>query len=315
MKTICKIVSQTVRQWLDDGAFQIAAALAFYVVISLAPLVTLSLSAASLFYGEEALRGRLVQQIEHIVGAPGAEVIQSILVSARQHNPGIVGAISVVMLLVGASALFLQLQKALDAVWNVAPRRDLSWHYTLKVRLLSMALVLGVGFLLLLSTVAGAVLEYFAGIVPTVATVWQSLSSLSGVVVATLLFAALFKVLPDAIIRWRDVWVGAAVTAILFEIGRIAIGFYLGKSTAASAYGAGGSLIALLLWIYYSALILLLGAEFAQVYARCIGNRIRPAAHAYRTSLASLPVDDEGRPILDSASRDRIKNRTEAKAS
>lgn len=315
MRTFWTVAKQSVRQWLADDAFSLAAALSFYTVISLAPLVTLSLAVASLFYGERAVRGQLVEQIEHVVGEPGAEVIQGILAHAHAMRPGLMGLVSVVILLVGASFVFVQLQRSLNAVWNVAPRPDLTWRYTLKGRLLSMLLVLCLGLLLLLVTIAATALEYVTALVPAVGIVWHGVNFLAGIALVTLLFAALFKLLPDAVVAWRDVWVGALVTALLFEIGRHALAVYLGRSAPGSAYGASGSLVALLLWIYYSALIILLGAEFAQVYARRFGHRIRPSVHAYRTTHIRLPVDDEGRPQLDENLRKLIREHVNPDAS
>lgn len=298
MRVWWKILRRTFKEWIDDDAFQIAAALSFYAIISLAPLVTVSLSAASFFYGEEALRGELVDRINQVVGQDGAEVIETILANAKQKSGGLFGAIGLALLLFGASAVFLQLQKALNTVWNVAPRPDLSWGYTIRMRILSIGLSLGVGLLLLASTSGAAILEYIAANVPGSLLVWKVVNSLLGMMATTGLVVLLFKILPDAVIRWRDALVGALVTAVLFEIGRAALAVYFGRSAPGSAYGASGSLFVLLLWIYYSALILLFGGEFAQAYAGACGVRIRPATHAYRTSIVALPVDDDGRPVI-----------------
>jgi membrane protein len=316
MKTTWTILSQVLRQWQQDGAFALAAALSFYAIISLAPLVTMSLSFASMFYGEEALRGELVVQVKEYVGEPGAEVIQNILANATKRASGFSAWMSLGILLVGASAVFAQLQYSLNTIWNVALRPDSSWWPTIKTRLVSIALVFGIGLLLLVFTIGGAVLSRVADFVtrmpaPGMEFLWQSVAFLVGVAVFTLLFAALYKFLPDALIGWRDVWVGALATSVLFNLGRLAIGLYLGKSAAGSAYGAAGSLIALALWIFYSALILFFGAEFAQVYARHCGRRIRPAKNAYRTSTVALPVDDDGNPILDRETRQEVKERVE----
>lgn len=229
MKAAWDIIRQALRQWQQDGAFVLAAALAFYTAISLAPLVTMSLSFASVFYGEEALRGELVTQVERFTGAAGAEVIQAILANARAQGTGVSQIFSIVMLLVGASAVFAQLQTALNTVWNVAPEPDRPWTHSVRVRLVSVALVLGIGVLLLAFTLAGAVLSGVAGYVtslaaPGVELLWQGVNFVLGLAVFSLLFAALFKFLPDAVIRWRDVWLGALITSTLFNLGRLAIG-------------------------------------------------------------------------------------------
>jgi membrane protein len=187
----------------------------------------------------------------------------------------------------------------------------LSFWYTVKLRLLSMGLVLSVGFVLLITMVLSAVLsavqDFVADLSPAAGALWQSGDFVVGVVVAALLFAAVFKLLPDAKIAWKDVWVGAFITSLLFNFGRLAIGYYLGKTAAGSAYGATGSLITLLLWIYYSSLVMLLGAEIAQVYARRFGKRIMPARHAYRISSMRLPVDEDGNPTISAAERGEVK--------
>ena len=299
MKTTWQITWEAVRNWIADGSFQLAAALSFFALISLAPLVTVSLTVASLFYGRQAVQGELVGQITHYVGQAGAEVVQTVLASASRSNSGIAGLLGVVMMVIGGSAVFLQLQIALNAVWNVAPRADLPWTYTIKVRLFSMALVLGVGLLLLISTIAStglaAITESAKHFAPLAATLWQLANFAAGLLLETVVFAAVFKVLPDAIIRWREAWIGAGITAVLFEVGRFGIGIYLGQAAPGSAYGAAASLIALLLWLNYSTLIVLLGAEFAQVIARRSGRRIEPSAHAIRTDKAD-PSPSERRP-------------------
>jgi membrane protein len=288
VRTFWKLTTETIREAQADGVFMLAAALAFYTTISLAPLVTLSLAAASVFYGEQALRGEIVQQIESLIGPAGAQVIQDILAHARKSQAGIAGIVSLAMLLFGASAVFLQLQQALNTVWNVALRPKLPWTHTLKIRAVSMAVTLGVGFLLLAATLARAIVDAAAKVVPQL----DAAASLAGLpieaAVVAVVFAALFKLLPDAVILWRDAWIGGAATAALFEIGRFALGIYLDKAAPGSSYGASGALVALLLWIYYSALIVLIGAEFSQVYAKQCGTPIRPSAHAYRL--------DEGDP-------------------
>jgi membrane protein len=311
VKTLWSILKQAFQQLQEHRAFELAAALAFYSAISLAPLITVILSVATFFYGAEAVRGELMHQVEYLLGSQGAEVVQTILANAKQTGSGLFGIIGLVTLLVSASAVFIQLQSALNTIWEVAPRPDLSWKYTIRLRLVSMALVAGAGIFLILLVILSAVL---AAVAKFIAEVTPSLQSLLGLVdfivsigVLTFLFAMIFKILPDAVIRWKDVWLGALTTAILFALGKLAISLYLGKSAPGSAYGAAGSLIALLLWIYYSALILFFGAELTQVYARRIGERIQPAPHAQRVSTMALPVDDDGNPILRREEREEVK--------
>ena len=313
MKTLWSILKQAVRQLLEDRAFELAAALAFYSVISLAPLVTVILSVATFFYGADAVRGELMHQVEYLLGSQGAELVQTILANAKQKGSGVFAIIGLIILLVSASAVFSQLQSALNAIWRVAPRPDLSWKYTVRLRLVSMALVVGAGLFLILLVISSAVLaavaEFIAKVTPGLQSLWGLVDLVFSIGVLTFLFAMVFKILPDVIIRWKDVWLGALTTAVLFAFGKLAISLYLGKSAPGSAYGAAGSVIALLLWIYYSAVILFFGAELTQVYARRFGRRIQPASHAHRVSSIAVPMDEEGNPILDEDKRGEVKRR------
>jgi membrane protein len=313
VKTLWSILKQAVRQLQEDRALELAAALAFYAVISLAPLITVILSVATFFYGSEAVRGELTHQVEHLLGSQVAEVVQTILANAKQRGSGIFAIVSLVTLLISASAVFIQLQSALNTIWQVAPRPDLPWKYTIRLRLLSMALVVGAGIflilLVILSAVLAAIAEFIANTTPGLQSLWGLVDLVFSIGVLTFLFAMIFKILPDAVIRWKDVWLGALTTAILFALGKLAISLYLGKSAPGSAYGAAGSVIVLLLWVYYSALILFFGAELTQVYAVRFGRRIEPASHAYRVSSMALPVDDEGNPVLNSERHEEVKQR------
>jgi membrane protein len=313
VKTLWSILKQAVRQLQEDRAFELAAGLAFYSVISLAPLITVILSVATFFYGAEAVRGELMHQVEYLLGSQGAELVQTILANAKQGGSGIFGIVGLVMLLISASAVFIQLQSALNTIWQVAPRPDLSWGYTIRLRLVSMALVVGAGMflilLVILSAVLAAVAAFITKVAPSVQSLWGLVDLVFSIGVLTFLFAMIFKILPDAVIRWKDVWPGAFTTAILFALGKLAISLYLGKSAPGSAYGAAGSVIALLLWVYYSAVILFFGAELTQVYAGRFGTRIQPAPHAYRVSSIALPVDEDGNPILRGEKREEVKQR------
>jgi membrane protein len=221
------------------------------------------------------------------LGPQAAEAIQGMLQSAGKTGAGIVAtAVGVGTLLLGASGAFAQLQDALNTIWEVKPKAGRGVRGMLRDRFLSFSLVLAIGFLLLVSLVLSAALaavgKYLAGILPVSSALMQGLNFALSFAVTTFLFALIFKVLPDVRIRWRDVWIGAAVTALLFSVGRFLIGLYLGRSSVSSAYGAAGSLVVLLVWIYYSAQILLLGAEFTQVYASKFGNGMTPKPNAER---------------------------------
>ncbi len=288
-----EVLKQTSSEWLDDHAARLGAALAFYSVLSLAPLLVIVLAIAALVFGEEAARGQLVAQIEDMVGTEGARAIQEIIAHAQKPEAGILATVlGVVTLLFGAAGVFGQLQDALNTIWEIQskPGRGI-WGF-LKARFFSFAMVLGTGFLLLVSLVLSAALaalgKYMTDALPGLGPVWQVVNFGVSFGVITLLFALIFKVVPDVIIAWKDVWVGAALTALLFTLGKFLLGLYLGRSSVGSAYGAAGSLVVLVVWIYYSAQILFFGAEFTQVYAKRYGLQIVPTKDA-------IPLTEEAR--------------------
>ena len=259
------------KDWFEDKAPRLAAALSYYTAFSLPPLLVLLVGIAGLAYGADAVRDRMVGQIAGLVGEESARLLGEAIAEA-QLTTGTVGAVVIGfgVLLFGATGVFGQLQDALNTIWEVKPTETGGIWKAIRSRLLSVGAVLGAGFLLLVSlavsTAIGALVDTFGryqGLAPFLATIDLGVSLL----VVTILFALIFKYLPDVEISWRDVWVGAAITALLFVAGKFAIGFYLGTSDIGSAYGAAGSLIVILVWIYYSALILFYGAEFTQAWA------------------------------------------------
>lgn len=265
------LARQAVVEWWSGDSLRHGAALAYYSVFSLAPVLVISIAVAGLVFGEEAARGHVVRELAGLVGEDGGSAIQTLIEKASLHrDAGFATAISgVVTLLLGASAAFGQLQYALNRIWNVQTPARRTWRELLRTRLLSFAMVLVIGFLLLTSLVLSAALSALdeamnsrlAALQPALAI----LNAVLSLAVVTVLFAAIFKVLPDASIPWRHVWLGAAVTALLFVIGKALIGLYLGNTAVASAYGAASSLVVLLLWIYYSAQIVFLGAVFTRI--------------------------------------------------
>ena len=292
-KIIFQLLKETFQEWQDDKASRLAAALAYYTVFSLAPLVIIAIAIAGAIFGEEAAKGELVGQIEGLVGAQGAEVIQTAVSNANKPNTGsIASIISIAVLLFGASGVFAQLQDALNTVWEVEVDPNMGIMGFIRKRILSFGAVLGIGFLLLVSLVISAVLtgisHYMSNAVPGIDFLWQILNLVISFTVVTFLFALMFKFLPDVKIKWSDVWIGAIITSLLFTLGKYLLGLYLGRSSFGSAYGAAGSLVVLLAWIYYSAQILFFGAEFTQVYARRYGSQIVPDDHA-------IPLSDEAR--------------------
>jgi membrane protein len=280
------LLKQTASEWMEDDAPSLGAALAYYTVFSLAPLMTIAIAIAGFFFGKEAAQGQIFDELRVLLGEEGGKAVEEMVQSASaQPTAGVVATIvSVIILLFGASGVFGQLQSSLNAIWGVKPKPGRGVLWMIKDRLLSFGFTLVVGFLLLVSLLltAGIALlaNWVGGLMPGSEIIAQILNLVFSLVMITLLFAMIFKFLPDAKIAWHDVWIGAFLTAVLFTIGKFALGIYLGKSGVASSYGAAGSLIVLLLWVYYSSQILFFGAEFTQVYANRFGSRVAPADDA-----------------------------------
>jgi membrane protein len=282
------------REWSEDNASRLAAALSFYAAVSLAPLLIIVLGISGLVFGREAAAGQLVSEIQIFLGYQRAQIIQEIIASANKPTSGLVSTvIGTIILVLGASGVFSALQDGLNTVWDIKRKAGRGIIGMIKDQFLSFAMVFGIGFLLLVSLVISALLSalgrnLFGGASAPVIIVEVGNLILSFVFV-TILFALMYKILPDVEIAWRDVWIGSAITAVLFTLGKLAIGIYLGRSTFADAYGAAGSFIAILVWIYYSAQILFYGAELTQVYANSYGSQIKPASDA-----VAIPKDREG---------------------
>jgi membrane protein len=275
------MLRETLAEWRDDHGARLAAALAYYTLLSIAPLVVLTVTLLGTIFGEEAARGQISRELGGVVGAQAAGAIETIAEHARQPSGSIIGSIvGVVVLLVGASGVFGELQSALNAIWQVQPRPGRGLVGVIKDRFFSFTMVAGVAFLLLVSMLASAVLaslgDFFSRVLPGGEALWFVLNNLISFGIVSTLFALVFKVVPDAKVRWHDVWFGAAITALLFTLGKALMGLYLGKSSLVSSYGAAGSLVALVVWVYYSTQILFIGAELTQVYARRHGSRIEP---------------------------------------
>lgn len=284
---IFSLLKETLRQWQEDKVGRLAAALSYYTIFSLAPLLIITIAVAGAVFGQEAARGQIVSQIRGLVGTDGAQVIEEMVQNAYQaddETTTFASVVGVITLVLGASGVFGQLQDALNTVWGVMPRPGLGILATIKNRVLSFTLVLGIGFLLLVSLVLSAALAaldtFLNNQFPGGGFLLQVINQLISLGVITFMFAMLYKYLPDVNISWRDVWVGALFTAILFTIGKYLIGAYLGHSSTASVFGAAGSLVVLLLWIFYSSQILFFGAEFTQVYATRYGSHLEPSRDA-----------------------------------
>jgi membrane protein len=283
VRVISSVLQEATKEWLNDKAARMGAALAFYSILSLAPLLLIAIALAGLFFDQAMAREHLLNQVSELVGSQGAEAIKVMLDSGTKEGGKLATVLGIATLLFGASGVFGELQAAMDAVWDVKPK-PMSWWDMLRARFLSFAMVIGVGFLLLISlvisTIIASVHTALEGRLPQFEFAWHALSSLATLMIVTLLFALIFKVLPDAKVDWRDVWGGALLTAIMFSIGKLAIGIYLGKSGLASGYGAAGSLVVLVVWVYYSSQILFFGAEITHVMARRRHKRIEPTENA-----------------------------------
>jgi membrane protein len=271
------LVRETVTEWSDDAAATRAAALAYYTVFSVAPTLIIATKIAGVLFGEKAARGEIHRQMEGMVGDTGARVVEGLIASAARPGHGAVPTmLGIAVMVFAATGVFSELQQALNAFWKTKTRHTNSLLAFIRMRFVSFAMVLGIGFLLLVSLVWSAGLEALATWMSGFLRNWSGVMRVTNITVSfaiiTLLFALIFKVLPDRKVYWRDVWLGALLTSALFNLGKIGISLYIAHSSVASSYGAAGSLAVLLVWVYYSSMILFLGAEFTQVYARQYGS-------------------------------------------
>lgn len=288
-ETIVKLLKTTYGDWKEDNAARLAAALAYYTTFSLAPTIIIVIFIANLLGGGTAVYNQIMGQMENLLGFEGRLFIQGMIKSASQPGSGrMATVVGTATLLFGALGVFGELQNSLNIIWNVRPKPLKGLKANLKRllmrRVLSFTMILGIGFVLLVSLIVNALLatfeEYLTVAMPLPPLILQLVNFVVSYGVITLLFAFMFKILPDATTAWRDVWVGASITSLLFGIGKVLISEYLGRTTFQSSFGAAGTLAVVLVWIYYSAQILFLGAEFTQVYASCCGAKIKPEEDA-----------------------------------
>jgi len=277
-KELWATIKGTGHEWGEDKLSRIAAALAYYTIFALPPLLVIAIAVAGAVIGRQNVQERVIAQVQGVIGQAGARAVAAMIQGAQNSSGGVLATVlSVILLLFSAAGVFVQLQDAFNTVWDVPPGKQGGLLRTLLVRLEAVAMVIGVGFLLLLSmlisTALSAVGTFAAHYLPASGLVMQAIDYVVSFAVIAVLFALIFRYLPDADVQWRDVWPGAAITALLFILGQLGIGLYLGRSAVSSTYGAAGSLAIILLWVYYSAQILLLGAEFTQVYAKHLGSR------------------------------------------
>lgn len=296
------LLRDTVNAWVDDYAPSMGAALAYYTVFSIAPLLLIVISVAGVVFGHEAARGEVVAQLQGLLGPEGAKTVEAMLLAvSKPAASALTAVVGVVVLLVGATTVFAELQSALDRIWEVPERRKSSGIFNLlRARLLSFGMILGVGFLmvvsLLLSAGISALNRLWGPLFGAEELIGHALDTVISLVLITVVFAMIYKIMPRAKVRWPDVWLGAAVTALLFTLGKFLIGLYIGKSGVANGYGAAGSLVVLLLWVYYSAQIFLLGAEFTWQYARRYGSRRHEAEAEAERERALAQSQSQGSP-------------------
>ena len=273
-----QLAKTSFQNWRNDYAPSMGSALSYYTVFSIAPLLIIVIAVAALIFGQDVAHGAIVEQAGSLIGENGARAIEGMLQSAQKPKQGMVaGILGVLALILGATTVFAELESNLNRIWKVTADKHAGWWYFLRTRLLSFGLVLAIGFLLVVSLVVSAAIaiwgKYWSSWFGAMEALLHAANFLVSVAIITVLFAMIYKFMPRISIRWRDVWVGAFVTSLLFSLGKFLIGLYIGKSGVESSYGAAGALVVLLLWVYYSAQIFLLGAEFTKAYAETHGSR------------------------------------------
>jgi membrane protein len=296
LKDLWSLLKDSAIAWDDDDLVEQGAALAYYTVFALSPFLILMIVLSSVGFGQEASSGHLVDQIRGLIGIEGAQFVQTLITNAYRADSNLLATVvSMIMVFLGASAVFVQLRKSLNASWRVTHKPMGTIRGFIQTRLFAIAVILGIGFLLLVSLVFSAILaavsDYLGRNISQLAGLVNVVEFLVSFVGVTIMFALMFKFIPDASVNWSDVWVGAAVTSVLFALGKLVIGLYLGNGAIGSAFGAASSLVIIMLWAFYSAQIVLFGAEFTRLYATRFGSGIRPGVNAVHVVVhAGLPV-------------------------
>jgi membrane protein len=304
VKSLWQNLKDSFKDFGEDRAMRLAAAMAYYAMFSIGPLLFVMITIAGWIMGEEAVRGQVSETLKGFVGEQSAKTMESMMAAPKLGQNVLTTVLAIGALLIGASGVFGQLQDALNTIWEVKLKPGQGIWAFIRTRFLSMATVLGLGFLLLISMILTTAVQAASAQagqwLPIPDAVVSALSVVTAFLVVTLFFALVYKLLPDVNVRWRDVWAGALFAAILFTVGKYLLGLYLGKQATSSTYGAAGSVVVILLWVYYSSIILFLGAEFTQVYAYNRGEAIQPSAHA-------IPVTGEERAQQGMPSRERVQ--------
>ena len=291
------LLKEAFADWSRHNVPKLGAALAYYTVLSTAPLVVVVVAVVGLVFGEQAARGQIMRQLQNQVGREGAEAIQTIIANAYQPKSGIIATVlGLITLFIGASGVLVELRDSLNRIWDAPPQPNAGLWATVRDRLVSFGMLIAVGFLLLVSLILSAGITaastHLDALLPIPGWVLEATNSLVSLIIITGLFAMIYRILPDVNITWRDTFLGAAFTSVLFTVGKFLIGLYLGKASIASAYGAAGSLVILLVWIYYSAQVFFFGAEFTHVFALRRGSH-SPFIHA-GTNVVTVPVEITG---------------------
>ena len=282
IRWVFSLLKNTTTAFSNDNAFKLSASLSYYTIFALGPLLIIVISLSAIFYGKEVVEGRLQEQLSHLLGSDAALQIQNILRNAQQTHATTLGAIiGFVVLFVGATGVFTEIQGSINFIWSVRAKPKKSWLKYLLNRLISFSLIIGLGFVLLVSLIINALLTLLSETLTRKfphfpVGLFNLANSVIILTVITCLFTVIYKVLPDAIIAWKDAWIGSIFTAALFLLGKFLIGYYLGKSNLGVTYGTAASVVIILAWVYYSSLILYFGAEFTKVYALHSGEGIRP---------------------------------------
>ncbi|MFT2008795.1 YihY/virulence factor BrkB family protein [Pontibacter sp. 13R65] len=300
VKYTWNITKQTFKDFAEDRPLDYAAIIGFYTIFSLPAVLIITIRIAGAVFGQEAVRGEVVKQISGIVGHQGAEQIQNIIQNASQSESSTIGTIiGVATMIFSATTVFVALQDSLNAMWKVKAKPEKGWLKLIIDRVVSLAMVVSLGFLLLVSlsldVVLGIINDYLRQELSGIAIYFMTAANIAvSILIAVLIFAVIFKVLPDAKIKWMNVWVGATVTALLFVIGKFVLNIYFRHDPLADTYGAAGSLVLILVWVYYTSIIFLLGAEFTQVYSRIHDRRIEPQDNAVRVRIEEIESDETG---------------------
>lgn len=309
-KSFGLLLKQAGTSFMNDKAPKMSASLSYYTMFSLGPVLLIAIFFANLFYGEEAIKGALFGQLKSLLGDSAALQIQTLIQNAAITGSVFTTIISFVTLFIGATGVFLEIQDSINTIWKLKVKEGASWTLMITNRLRSFSLVISLGFLLLVSLILNSVIEALMGALkrefPEVTVVILYVINLAVTLfITSVLFAIIFKVLPDAVIKWSDVAVGAVFTAILFMVGKFGITFYIGSSNIGTTYGTAGSLVVLLLWVYYSSMILYFGAEFTKAYAMKFGNKIKP--NVYATTYQQVNIESNKDSIQENEEEQEIK--------